>query len=181
MTMRSTVISAIAFSAFLIVPWSGMAAGLYKWVDKDGKVHYSETPRSDGESSSLKVQEAPSDTEPPLNQGESVRGPDGNCLTVKCMADEMESDRLQREDAYARQRAENERAARKRTPSAPKEAPIAESEKDWLRNQCLNGSLGPSTRDCDDYEKLREYAERRAHAKEARRLQKNTPKYGKYR
>jgi len=92
----------------------GMAQKLYKWVDKDGKTHYSQTPPADAAASQSKLNVPKQDSPAPqVELTEDGRDPDGNCKTMKCMADQMEADRLEREQGYATQRWRNERLQEK--------------------------------------------------------------------
>ena len=143
--------------------WSlpAAASGVYKWVDAQGKVHYSERAPSSGDNVPIRTAPPSSNSEPELSQGESVRGADGNCLTIKCVADEMEQSRLQREAEYAKQRAINDSHARppKRAAATelPPQGPLYSDE--YMRTQCLHGQCaGVSRRDCDDVQKLRQCA-----------------------
>lgn len=144
--------------ATLLFPGLLVAAGLYKWIDKDGKVHYSSTPPSEAPRTEtrLSVPNAPADV--PLPQAE--RDDSGNCQTVKCMADQMEADRLARERGYAQRRAENERATRK--PVATTQPQVSTPIDQHLQENCRNGLFyGPSSRvDCNDIATLRQQWER---------------------
>ncbi len=71
----------------------------------------------------------------------------------------METNRLKREGEYAKRRAENEKAARKSPPDESPNSAASAVEKNQLRNLCLSGAIGPSTRDCDDIDKLRKWHE----------------------
>lgn len=161
------------------IPYLAVAAGVYKWVDKDGKVYYSQTAPREKASSKVKTQAAPSGAESQLPQGESIRGDDGECLTIKCMADEMETDRLKREGEYAKRHAENENAAKKKPQDGSPNSTVSAGEKDQLRKLCLNGSIGPSTRDCDDIDKLRRWydAESRRNEGIKRELERHPERY----
>ena len=135
------------------------AAGVYKWVDAQGNVHYSERAPSSGDNVPIRTAPAGTDNEPELSQGESVRGADGNCLTIKCVADDMEQSRLQREAEYAKQRAINDKEAQPKKHAGaaelPPQGPLYGDE--YMRTQCLHGQCsGLSRRDCDDVQKLRQ-------------------------
>lgn len=151
----------VALLCAMVVPLQVGASGVYKWVDEQGKVHYSEHAPSSGGKAKMRVAPPSTNNEPEVSQGESVRGADGNCATIKCMADEMEQSRLQREAEYARQRALNESQARpqKRVNAGelPPQGPLYSDE--YMRTQCLHGQCaGVSGRDCDDVQKLRQCA-----------------------
>lgn len=145
----------------LVLPLPAAASGVYKWVDEQGKVHYSQQAPSSGDNVPIRTPPPSTNNEPDLSQGESVRGADGNCLTIKCVADEMEQSRLQREAEYAKQRAVNDSQARppKQAGAAelPPQGPLYGDE--YMRTQCLHGQCsGLSRRDCDDVQKLRQCA-----------------------
>lgn len=159
---------------------SGLIAGkVYKRVDKDGRVFYSQIPPREGASSQVTTQAPPSDDGTQLPQGESIRGTNGECLTIKCVADEMEADRLKREGEYARRRAENENAAKKKPQNGSSNPTASPGEKNYLRQLCLNGSIGPSTRDCDDIDKLRGWynAQRQEDERIRRELERRPERY----
>lgn len=132
------------------------AAGVYKWVDDTGKVQYSETPPAQRESEQMNYVPSSGASES-LPQGESLRGADGQCLTVKCMADEMEAARLQRERDYARQRAENERAAHQTARPVKSKEKSQSALDDHLRENCRRGLFygADSHVSCDDIVALR--------------------------
>ena len=143
----------------ITVPSIGVASGVYKWVDKNGKVHYSQhAPAKDGVTKLKTPPQRPdgADSEPGYSQGESVRGPDGKCLTIKCRADEMEAARLKRYREYDRQRAENQRHIQKKSNST--QPLISDAYMNGVRTQCLHGRCGSSTRNCDDMAVLRQCA-----------------------
>lgn len=78
-------------------------------------------------------------------------------MTIKCVADQMEADRLERERGYARRREENERAA-KAKPAGSGTTTISTTPKDeQLREQCRSGVYyGTNSRvNRDDPEALR--------------------------
>ncbi len=152
------VLFGLIFCAVLY-PGGLIAGKVYKRVDKDGKVFYSQVPPREGASSQITTQAPPSDDGSQLPQGESIRGTNGECLTIKCMADEMETDRLKREGEYAKRRAENEKAAKKKLQDGPPKSAASGIDVDSLQKLCLNGSIGPSTRDCNDVNKLRKWYE----------------------
>ncbi len=142
-----------------LCPGGLVAGNVYKHVDENGGVYYSQIPPREGEVSRITTPAPPADDGAQLPQGESIRGKNGECLTVKCMADEMETDRLKREGEYARRRAENERAVKKKTQDGPSKTAASGISADALQQLCLNGSIGPSTRDCNDVNKLRKWYE----------------------
>lgn len=161
--MRSVrAVGSVVLSVVVFVPIVVAAAGVYRWVDDNGKVHYTQTPPSTGDTTKIKAPPAGSDDAPPVSPSDSVRGADGNCLTIKCMADEMESARLQREGDYARQRAENERHLQKKQvqtePQRQAGPPGSLYSDEHMRTQCLHGQCGSDTRDCDNVQRLRECA-----------------------
>lgn len=149
----------VALCLAITIPSVSLAASVYKWVDKNGKVYYSESPPPKGETSKVKIPPPSANDEPVISQGMSVRDPDGKCLTIKCIADEMETSRLARERSYVKQRAENERVMQPKTESAPQWPPQDPLYSDgYMRTQCLHGQCGSDTRDCEDINKLRECA-----------------------
>lgn len=161
----------------MTLPLQAAAAGVYKWVDEKGKVHYSERAPSGGDNAKVRTAPPSANSEPEVPQGESVRGADGKCLTIKCMADEMEQSRLQREAEYARQRAINESQARpqKKTTAAgpgalPPQGTLYTDE--YMRTQCLHGQCpGLSSHQCEDVQKLRQCAMSQQAKREAYRQQ----------
>ena len=94
-------------------------------------------------------------------EAQAERDDKGNCLTMKCLADQMEADRLAREREYARRISENERAARQKTPDG-KHATAGNPLDEHLRENCRNGLYyGTSSKvDCDDIATLRKQWER---------------------
>lgn len=156
----------------MVLPLRAVASGVYKWVDDQGKVHYSEQAPATGDNVTLRTAPPSTNKEPELSQGESVRGADGNCLTIKCVADEMEQSRLQREAEYAKQRAINDSQARPQKPVGAAELPSQGSlySDEYMRTQCLHGQCaGVSWRDCDDVQKLRQCAQFQQGAREVYR------------
>lgn len=156
----------------MVLPLQVAASGVYKWVDDQGKVHYSEQAPATGDNATLRTAPPSTNKEPELSQGESVRDADGNCLTIKCVADEMEQSRLQREAGYAKQRAINDSQARPQKPVGTAELPPTGSlySDEYMRTQCLHGQCaGVSWRDCDDVQKLRQCAQFQQGAREAYR------------
>lgn len=151
-------VSLLAVLVTFVFPSLLVAAGLYKWVDKDGKVHYSSTPPSEAPRTEtrLSVPNAPADVPAP----QADHDDSGNCQTVKCMADQMEADRLARERKYAERRAENERAARK--PAATAQPQVSTPVDQHLQENCRKGLFyGSSSRvDCNDLATLRQQWER---------------------
>lgn len=140
-------------AALMFVSAAVPAAGVYKWVDQSGKVHYgeappTEAPRSEGR---VHVPSAPVEPAAPL----ADRDERGNCQTIQCLADQMERERLARERKYAERRAENEREARK--PPANKPEPLSGVDKQ-LQENCRNGLFyGSNSRvDCNDLKTLRQ-------------------------
>lgn len=142
----------LGLCVFLTTGANASAAELYRWVDKDGKVHYSQTRPAEAPTTQTKIKvpdtKAGSDGDgmPPGDRDEH-----GNCVSIKCMADQMEADRLERERGYARQKAENERAA-KVPPSVSKPSSPPNPRDELLREQCRSGIHygGNSHPNCDD-------------------------------
>lgn len=138
------------------------AAGVHKWVDKDGKVHYSQAAPKEKPSteSQVRVSRPPSGSD--VSEPQPERGENDECLTIKCMADQMEADRLERERGYAQRRAENERAARKKPADGTKMGVGSKSHDtpldEHLRENCRKGLYYGSTSkvDCNDVAKLRQ-------------------------
>ena len=124
-----------------------IAAGPYKWVDKDGKIHYTDVPPTQGDASRVKVPAANPSPESPSEDQTSDRDAKGNCRTMKCLADEMEATRLQREKDYDRQRAENERYAKQK--SNPPHY-VNGRDLETMIQQCRSGACGTDTRNCED-------------------------------
>lgn len=156
----------------MVLPLQVAASGVYKWVDDQGKVHYSEQAPATGDNVTLRTAPPSTNKEPELSQGESVRDADGNCLTIKCVADEMEQSRLQREAEYAKQRAINDSQARPQKRVGAAELPPTGSlySDEYMRTQCLHGQCaGVSWRDCDDVQKLRQCAQFQQGAREVYR------------
>lgn len=152
----------------IVFAWlAGMAAHaafaekIYRWVDQNGKVHYSQTKPDTATTSerSLVTDPAPTPQAAPALEPEPERNQRGECLTVKCMADEMEADRLKRERGYAEQRAKNERALQKKSEtSAPKTPSVPLSEHDkQLQHNCKRGLYyGSNSKiNCDDMDAVR--------------------------
>lgn len=158
--MKRRILAVVALAtAFSCV--AAVAANLYKWVDKDGKVHYSQTRSATAPASEAKIElrtpSGPNNTNNSTPQAE--RDASGNCLTVKCLADQMESERLAREHEYARQIAENERAGKKNKNIKESKSPAAATGLDeHLRENCRRGLYyGASSRvNCDDIAALRD-------------------------
>lgn len=150
---------------------STLAEKVYRWVDKDGKVHYSQTAPAAGASGEKEIRTTPPPTPDTAADEPEERNERGDCLTVKCMADQMEADRLKRERGYAEQRAKNERALKKAEvkPSTVPPGPLSEHDKQ-LQYNCRRGVYYTmnSRVNCDDIAQLR--AEwRKYHEAEARR------------
>lgn len=126
------------------------ADSLYRWVDRNGEVHYSQTAplETPATETRIKIQKSSAPAKP-----QAERDDNGNCLTIGCLADQMEADRLAREREYARQIAEHQRAARRETTEPAATNPLD----DHLRENCRNGLFyGPSSKvDCDDIAGLR--------------------------
>lgn len=148
----------------IVMLWWSMptatAGSLYRWVDKDGKVHYSEKPPAEAPKAESKVHitnPAPSRAEESV-VFEDGRDEKGNCVTMKCLADQMESDRLARERGYAQKRADNERAAaaHKKPQGGAQPSPPTALD-DHLRENCKNGVYysGNYRTNCDDIAELR--------------------------
>lgn len=143
----------------IAVSTSAVAEKVYRWVDQDGKVHYSQTAPGAGATS----EKAITTTAPPradsATEPEPERNERGECLTVKCMADQMEADRLKRERGYAEQRAKNERALQKKPGTGwPPKPPTTLSARDKeLQHNCRRGLFyGSNSKiDCDDMDALR--------------------------
>ncbi len=130
---------------------------MYRWVDKDGKVHYSETAPLDTPAAENKIDvKTPSATADDATAPKAKRDRAGNCVTIKCTADQMEADRLAREREYARRIAENERAGDKK-PATDRQAAKDRALDEHLRESCLNGVYygGDFRVDCNDIDTLR--------------------------
>ena len=155
----ATSIAVFCIAVLIIVALAVDAAhagGVYKWTDKDGKTRYSETPPPDAAYSKMEPASHSGSGESELPQGESIRGPDGKCLTLKCVADEMEADRHQRARDRAERDAELRRqATTKPTAAAPKSHMPPLRGDDQVRNDCRMGLQGPNATDCDDATRLR--------------------------
>jgi hypothetical protein len=143
-----------------MVAGNAAAGSLYRWVDKEGKVHYSESPPVETPTTETKIHVrtpagTPDDSEIPKSDYDA----NGNCATIKCMADQMEAERLERERGYARQRQENEQAATsEKQKSASRVIDSAAGLRDEkLRTQCLNGVYyGANSKvNCNDAAALR--------------------------
>lgn len=154
---------AIVVGFTIAVSTSAVAEKVYRWVDQDGKVHYSQTAPGAGATSekAITTTTPPSaaNAPDPEAEPEPERDERGQCLTIKCMADQMEADRLQRERGYAEQRAKNERALQKKSETAASKTPagpLTEHDKQ-LQHNCKRGLFyGTNTRiDCDDVNALR--------------------------
>jgi hypothetical protein len=78
-------------------------AGVYKWVDEKGNVHYSEQPPTKGDHTQLSVQPAQSDPQP-YSENKAVS------QLRQMEADKSERNRIQ----YQKQRLETERQIRER-------------------------------------------------------------------
>lgn len=134
---------------------AAFAEKIYRWVDQNGKVHYSQTKPDTAATSERSFvadpaptpEAAPAEPEPERNQR-------GECLTIQCMADDMEAERLKRERGYAEQRAKNERVLQKKTETKTLKTPstpISEHDKQ-LQHNCKRGLYyGTNSKiDCDD-------------------------------
>ena len=75
--------------ALLLTTNLALAAGIYKWVDEDGQVHYSQRPPADTQAEQLKG--AP----PPADDPEAVRG------DLQRQLDALDEQRAQRDEAFA--------------------------------------------------------------------------------
>ena len=151
---------------------SALAEKVYRWVDKDGKVHYSQTAPTSEASGEKEIRTTPPPTPDTAADEPEERNERGECLTVKCMADQMEADRLKRERGYAEQRAKNERALPKKAevkPSTVPSGPLSEHDKQ-LQHNCRRGLYYTTNSriNCDDMDQVR--AEwRKYHEAEAER------------
>lgn len=155
---HATIVVVTAATMFTCMAIAAVAANVHRWVDKDGKVHYSQIPpvTAPADEAKLKIQ-----TPSALSAGEAAgpqaeRDAQGVCLTMKCVADDMEADRLERERGYAERIAENERAGRKKTES--KQPTIPNPLDEHLQANCRNGLFyGSSSKvNCDDIATLRQ-------------------------
>ncbi|MCU7921420.1 MAG: DUF4124 domain-containing protein [Candidatus Thiodiazotropha sp. (ex Dulcina madagascariensis)] len=82
----------------------GLEAGVYKWTDEQGRVHFSDRPVT-GESTEVKIKERPASQPPVSNQQERQ-------LKMKRMLDVYEEDRAVKKEADQKQA--QERKKRKR-------------------------------------------------------------------
>lgn len=157
--MKRPIIVATAIStAFACIAISATATDLYRWVDKDGKVHYSQTPPVKAPATEAKVKiRAPHANAGDPAAPQAERDAQGNCISIKCLGDQMEADRLAREREYARQIAENERATQKKTSEDKQSTPLTSLD-EHLRENCRRGLFyGTSSKvNCDDIATLRE-------------------------
>ncbi len=160
---------------FAVVASNGaLADKVYRWVDQDGKVHYSQTKPDAAVTNERSFATTPAPTPDATPESQPERNQRGECLTIKCMADEMEADRLKRERGYAAQRAKNEQALKKKaeTKAAPKTAavPLNEHDKE-LQHNCKRGLYyGTNTKiNCDDMDAVRAEWKRHYDAEMARR------------
>lgn len=152
---RSVLIGFII--AFASAP-AAVADKVYRWVDQDGKVHYSQTAPATAPTSEQELKISAPATPDAAADVPEERNERGECLTIKCMADQMEADRLQRERGYAAQRAKNERALKKADakPSSVPAGPPSEHDKQ-LQHNCRRGVYYTmnSRVNCDDIAQLR--------------------------
>ncbi len=149
--MRYSITCAVAL---LILPMVAAAGGVYKWVDKDGKVHYSQTRPKETDASALKVSPPP-----PADAAAPSSGGASKCLSYECYAEMLKQDRLERERRYAQARAERdrefERERRQRGTTAPSASSGGSISDEYLRSLCRGGGQNATKTDCNDTAKLR--------------------------
>ena len=90
---------------FLLMAAPGLDAGIYKWTDEQGRVHFSDRPVDDS-SSEVKIRQSPA-TETPSNEERQQRD-----LKMKRMLDAFEEDRANKKEAKQKQRQEREKRKR---------------------------------------------------------------------
>lgn len=155
--MKILVMVAIGFA----LPFAAHAAKLYKWVDSNGKIHYSEIAPAPG---ATNVEVVPVPPAPPSS------GEKGTCVSHECYAKQLERDRIEREKGYAKMHAEQERHERqvraRKVAEAAAEKRSADDEE--LHRLCIHGHMGfADLRDCENPKKLRA-AGKRLQAKQER-------------
>jgi hypothetical protein len=133
--MRHTAVIAALLLAW--APPTVMADKIYRHVDKDGKVYYSEI-RPTEPANELKIAPAPAD----------LGGTDpGACLSYECYAEQLKKDRLEREKGYAEMRRREEREAMQR------QSGTGGAGDEYYRSLCRNSQ---ANMDCTDTKKIRE-------------------------
>jgi len=158
--MRAYQLIVFAWLAGMASP-AAFAEKIYRWVDQNGKVHYSQMKpdtAATGERSFV-TDPAPTPEAAPASESEPERNKRGECLTIQCMADDMEAERLKRERGYAEQRARNERALQKKTATSASKTPstpVSEHDKE-LQYNCKRGLYyGTNSKiNCDDMDAVR--------------------------
>jgi len=95
----------IIFLLILVAPVAANA-GVYKWVDENGKVHYGDQPKASQPTVEMNVDDttpAPSFSDDDLSREEKRER----------LLQSMEEDRLEKQEKRDRQKAENERSRQK--------------------------------------------------------------------
>jgi hypothetical protein len=100
----------ILLMLFALAVATTAAAQAYKWVDKDGKVRYGDTPPPGVKATPLKTPSGPKPPPPPASSADaSKKGADGK-KDEKPLTPEQAFQKRQKERAEAEQKAEKERA-----------------------------------------------------------------------
>lgn len=118
---------------------TAIADKVYRHVDKDGKVHYSQF--RPGEDTADEVKLAPAPADDPGNIDPNA------CLSYECYAEQLKKERLQREKGYAEIRQREEREAMQRQTGS------GGAGDDYYRSLCRNSG---ANMDCNDTKKIRE-------------------------
>ena len=102
--MRSSLVRRIPIFLALLIAAGGAGAQMYKWVDKDGKVRYSDTPPPGVKTSTVKAPAAAPEqgASPAAKDGKDAKGAKKGPLTP-----------AEQEQEYRKRRAEAEKAAEK--------------------------------------------------------------------
>src|SRR3954471_13976803 len=99
------------FLAFLVaLAFSGVAAAqAYKWVDKDGKVRYGDTPPPGVKATPLKIQSGPKPPPAPAPSADAAKKDGAAKKDEKPLTPEQAFQKRQKERQEADQKAEKER------------------------------------------------------------------------
>jgi hypothetical protein len=100
--LKGSLISIFFVSALYV---SGLYAGVYKWTDEQGRVHYSDRPVS-GTSTEVKIKQ------PPPAEGDNSSSPQQRQDKMRRMLDAYEEERSNKREA--KQEAKKEREQRKK-------------------------------------------------------------------
>lgn len=90
-----------------------VVAGVYKWVDENGRVHFGDRPPGQGNSETVTIRPAPRTTPSASTDSASpAANPVASADRIRSYADQLQEERLAREEARAeQQQADAERRA----------------------------------------------------------------------